>query len=111
MWSLHDIHVEIDAADHPVMIVVVTTPAGRIDLIGSVRRSGRALVIDDAHVQGLTAGALGRRGLHAIGRKLLAEADVDEILIQGGTRTTGRTKGRAPRVIRFPRPGGASGGG
>jgi hypothetical protein len=54
-------------------------------------------------VQGLTPGALGRAGLNAIGRKLLEEADVDQIVIQGGARTTGRGKGRRPRPFRFPK--------
>jgi hypothetical protein len=58
--------------------------------------------IDRAHVEGLGVGALGRPGLNAIGRKLLEVANVDEIIIQGGTRTTGRTKGKVPSPIRFP---------
>jgi hypothetical protein len=102
MWDSYQITVEIEAADHPVMIVVITLPIGVLELIGSVTRSGRVLHIDRAHVQGLAPGAIGRAGLNAIGRKLLEEADVDEIVIQGGARTTGRNKGRLPRPIRFP---------
>jgi hypothetical protein len=103
MWSPDQIEVEIDEADHPVMIVTITVPTGVLELIGSVVRVGRVLQVDGAHVQGLSPGALGRAGLNAIGRKLLEEADVDEIVIQGGARTTGRNKGRRPRPIRFPR--------
>jgi len=103
MWSAAEITVEIDDVDHPVMIVRIVLPVGTLDLIGNVARIGRTLRIDGAHVQGLTPGALGRGGLNAIGRKLLEEADVDEIVIQGGARTTGQRKGKVPQPIRFPR--------
>jgi hypothetical protein len=83
------------------MIVTITTPAGTIEIIGSVTLRERVLHLDRVHVQGLTPGALGRSGLNAIGRKLLEEADVDEIVIEGGARTTGRNKGKRPRPFRF----------
>jgi hypothetical protein len=97
------ISIEIEDVDHPVAVLVITTPAGRLSLIGSVSIVERVMRIDRAHVEGLTVGALGRAGLNAIGRKLLEVADVDEIIVQGGTRTTGRTKGKIPCPIRFPR--------
>jgi hypothetical protein len=103
VWTIDQISIEIDDVDHPVAVLVITTPAGALSLIGSVSIAGRVMRIDRAHVEGLEMGALGRAGLHAIGRKLLEIADVDEIIIQGGTRTTGRTKGKVPRPIRFPR--------
>jgi hypothetical protein len=102
MWDTDEIAVEIDLVDHPAMIVRITVPIGVLEVIGSISRVGRVLHFDGVHVQGLTPGALGRAGLNAIGRKLLEEADVDQIVIQGGTRTTGRNKGKRPRPIRFP---------
>jgi hypothetical protein len=102
MWTDDQITVEIEAADHPVMIVTITVPIGVIEMIGSVTRRGRVLHLDRVHVQGLSPGALRRAGLNAIGRKLLEEADVNEIIIQGSARTTGRNKGKLPRPIRFP---------
>ena len=101
-WTPAQISVEIEDVDHPVAMVVIGTPAGEIRLIGSLSIVGRVLHIDAAHVGGLAAGALGRAGLNAIGRKLLEVADVDQIVIQGGARSTGRNKGKVPRPIRFP---------
>jgi hypothetical protein len=103
VWTTDEISIEIEDVDHPVAVLVITTPAGALSLIGSVSIVARVMRIDRAHVEGLTIGALGRAGLNVIGRKLLEVADVDEIIIQGGTRTTGRTKGKVPRPIRFPR--------
>jgi hypothetical protein len=103
MWTADDITVEIDLVEHPVMIVRITVPIGVLEVAGSISRTGRVLYIDGAHVQGLAPGAVGRTGPNAIGRKLLEEADVDQIVIQGGARTTGRNKGARPRPIRFPK--------
>ena len=102
MWTDAAIRIEIEEVDHPVVIVTIATPLGTLELIGAATLSGRTLRIDGAHVQGLTPGTLGRAGLNAIGRKLLKEADVDQIVIQGGARTTGQRKGKIPRPIRFP---------
>jgi hypothetical protein len=103
MWSPAEITVVIDESDPPIILARITTPIGVVDLIGSVRLAGDTLHIDSAHIGGLKANVLGIAGLNAIGRKLLEEADVAQIVIQGGTRTSGRCEGRIPRVIRFPR--------
>jgi hypothetical protein len=103
MWNESDVVIEIDEVEANLMLVSITCPAGRLGIIGSVFRVGRVLHIDDVHVQGLHPGALGRRGLNSIGRKFLAEADVEEIVIKGSARTTGKSPGERPRGIRFPR--------
>ena len=103
MWSLDEIAIEITEAEPPLVIVTVTTPVGSLNLTGEVKRVGRVLYCERVHVQGLQAGVLGRAGLNAVGRKILVEIDVDQIVIEGSTRTTGRGKGRTPRPIRFPR--------
>lgn len=104
MWTNAQILVELDdATEGSIWIVRIVTPAGTIELMGEVTKVGRVLHIDGAHVQGLHPGALGRAGLNAIGRKLLEEADVEEIIIQGGARTTGARPDRIPPAYRFPR--------
>lgn len=103
MWSARDVTIEIDEVEGQTMIVIVGTPAGAIEILGSIRSLGRVLHVERAHVQGLRPGALGRAGLNAIGRKMLEEADVDQVIIEGSARTTGKGRGRVPRPIRFPR--------
>lgn len=102
MWESHRIDVEIDVVEDDEVIVVIGTPVGELQIVGSVSIVARVLRIERAHIQGLHPGALGRAGLNAIGRKFLEEADVDKIIVQGGTRTTGRNKGRRPRAFVFP---------
>jgi hypothetical protein len=103
MWTNDDLSIEVDAVDGDVLLVVIGTPAGNLRLLGQVSQCGRTLCVNNAHVDGLSAGSLGRAGLNAIGRKLLEEADVDEIVIKGSTRSTGRRPGVVPRPIRFRR--------
>jgi hypothetical protein len=103
MWTSDQIIVEIEEAEHPEIVVSVMTPIGVLRLMANVSIIDRVLSMDRAHVEGLKPGALGRTGLNAIGRKLLELADVDEIVIQGSDRTTGRNTGTIPRPIRFPR--------
>ena len=103
MWASSDILVAIDDSDPPTLLVRITTPARVVQIIGNLQLIGRTLHIDKAHIGGLDSNALGIAGLNAIGRKLLEEADVTEIIIKGGARTSGRCAGRIPHVIRFPR--------
>jgi hypothetical protein len=109
MWSSEQIVIDIEDVEHEdgggkvaTMLIRVSTPAGTISILGTVSIVARVLRCDQAHVGGLTPGALGRVGLNAIGRKLLEVADVDQIIIQGSTRTTGCRSGKTPREIRFP---------
>jgi len=102
MWESDQIIVEIDDAELSEIVVIIMTPMGVLRLMANVSIIDRTLRIDRAHVEGLKPGALGRAGLNAIGRKLMELADVDEIVVQGSTRTTGRNPGNKPRPIRFP---------
>jgi hypothetical protein len=106
MWSSDQITIDIIEVDRtggpPILEVQIVTPAGTIYLVGAPQINGRVLVIDNVHIGGLHRGACGRAGLNAIGRKFLEVADVDEIIIQGGSRTTGANPGRPPKEIRFP---------
>ena len=103
MWQAAVITIEVEDVEEDIVLVNIATPVGTVDLVGRVTVVARTMTIDGAHVGGLRPGMLGREGLNAIGRKMLESADVDEIIIQGSTRTTGRRAQKTPRCIRFPR--------
>ena len=104
-WRQDEIKIDIVETEGSLVIIDVATPVGRARLLGDVRLSGKVLEVDAAHIEGLTPGAVGRAGINAVLRKLMVEADVEQIVIQGATRTTGKGKGRLPRPIRFPHRG------
>ena len=103
MTSDDEFVVDIEGYDNGVMLVAVTTPAGRFEILGTISIVGRMLRVERAHVDGPGPGVFGRAGLNAIGRKLLEESDVDEIVIEGSARSTGRNKGRIPKPVRLRR--------
>ena len=103
MFGASEVFVEIADVERDALLVEVLTPVGRCMILGNVRQVGRILYVDRAHIGGLLPGALGRAGLNVIGRKFLEQANVDEIVIEGSTRTSGRMAGRTPRTIRLRR--------
>jgi hypothetical protein len=95
--------VEVDeASEGDEVILRIATPVGTVEIMGTVSRMDRVLYVERAHIQGLYPGALGRAGLNAVARKLLDEADVEEIVVEGSARTTGRNPRRRPKIFRFP---------
>lgn len=103
MWTLERIEVTVSDVDGDVMLVSISTPVGCVEILGRVAVIDGLLIVEAAHVQGLTPGALGRAGLNAIARKLMREADAHGIVVEGSTRTTGGTRGRKQRPFRYPR--------
>ncbi len=103
MWASDQLAVEIDIVDGREVILIVRTPVGPVSLIGTVTLTADVLNLDGVHVGGPGPGRVGRDGINAIARKIMEELDVQEILAQGGIRTTGRRTGKVPRPFRFVR--------
>jgi hypothetical protein len=102
MMESGKIAIEVSLVDEEVMLVEITTPVGTVEVLGNVTRVGRVLYIRKAHIDGLYPGALRRSGLNAICQKILEEADVDQIVVEGGSRSTGKNRGRVPKAFRYP---------
>lgn len=81
----------------------VTTPSGPILFIGNVLEWRTRLVVERVHVQGLQANALGAHRLLAMAQQAMEWLDVDEIVLQGGLRTSGAKEGHFPARLRFRR--------
>ena len=103
MWTTLEISIEIEEVEGSTMLAVIRTPAGVLRALANVSVVGRTLLVEQAHLDGLTAGTLGRSGINAICRKLLEEADVEEVVIKGSARSTGKNPNRPPPPFRFPR--------
>jgi hypothetical protein len=102
MWTLLQITVEIEEVDGSTMMAVIQTPVGTLRALGRLSIVGRTLLIEEAHVDGLSPGALNRAGINAICRKLLEEAGVEKVVIKGSARSTGKNPGKRPRPFCFP---------
>lgn len=57
------------------------------------------LYLDKLHLQGSSAGKIGREKLWEMAKDLGRQYNVKEVIIQGGTRTTGKYKGKVPSPV------------
>jgi hypothetical protein len=104
-WTVADVSVEFDdLTDHPIVTAGIVTPAGALQVMAEVRRTGRALEFNECHMHGAeTSNHFGVKHLLMTFRLLLEILDVDEIIARGAIRTTGAHPGRRPRDIRVRR--------
>ena len=89
--------IEIVERDGDTMHMSVTTVAGVVTVMAEMLRVEGLLVLDQVHVdgQGLRLGDIRRLA------KVFGEVeDVEEVIIQGGTRTSGAHPGSRPTPIR-----------
>lgn len=56
------------------------------------------LYLNQLHLQGSSAGKVGRESLWDMARDLGRQYNVKEVIIQGGRRTTGKYKGQMPSL-------------
>ncbi len=106
MWPPGSVTIAItEVGNADTALVEIGTPAGQIRILCRVEWRGRTLYMREAHIEGLSRGRLGRGGLNAIGAEILAEADVDAVVVEGAERTTGTGphRGRRPPPFRYPR--------
>ncbi|HEX4767602.1 MAG TPA: hypothetical protein VH414_15150 [Lichenihabitans sp.] len=95
--------IEILDADERTVDIRIETNRGTIEIISEVRIAERRLAMVNAHIDGPGRGTVGRDGLNAIARTFMEVLDVDEIIIFGSVRSTGRNSGRRPKPIRIRR--------
>jgi hypothetical protein len=81
----------------------VTTAMGPVLFIGNVLEWRTRLVVERVHVQGLKANILGAHRLMVMAQQAMEWLDVDEIVLQGGLRTSGAQEGRFPAKLNFRR--------
>jgi hypothetical protein len=111
-WRPDDIAFDIvdDETDDPVVTARFDTPAGSLMAMAEVQVRGRTLRLVRMHMQGATANAIGTAHLRLLADLVMDRMDYDAIEIEGAVRTTGASRGRKPRSIRFARrPGSAAG--
>ena len=62
MWGEDEVAVDIVEVDETILIVVITTPVGRLEMIGEFFQRGRMLVGDRVHIQVCMQERLGGAG-------------------------------------------------
>jgi hypothetical protein len=62
-------------------------------------KNGNQLILDSMHIDGPGAGTSSLSELRDVARSLGQQYGVDEVIINGGTRTSGANPGKIPRSI------------
>jgi hypothetical protein len=93
-----------------VLIVEVRLPEGGLLMMAEVTLEERCIRARGLHLEGvgITANSLGFAALRRIARAALERMDCDELIVEGGRRTTGAGPGRLPAPLRFKRAPGAA---
>lgn len=96
-----DVHIE--AVDVDVLLGTVRFDDTRIGFAANFVIVGRRIELAKLHLHGARPNTLGPQVLREAARALMRNLDVDERVIEGGTRVTGAATGRAGSGPRTPR--------
>jgi hypothetical protein len=79
-------------------VMIFSTKIGphAIEGIANYTVTGEKLLLDALHIQGGAAGEVGRPALREMFQKIGKQFNVEEVIIQGGKRTTGKYTGQVP---------------
>ena len=91
--------VKIGAIEDDVMMFSASVGNETVEGISNFAIKDGKLFLDGLHLQGSSAGNVGRQTLWNLAKDLGKQFNVKEVIIQGGRRTTGRYKGQVPSPI------------
>jgi hypothetical protein len=72
-----------------------------IEILADVRVDGRVAILSGVHFQGAGPNTIGGGQLKALAKWAKEALDVDELRVEGATRTTGANPGHAPSPLLF----------
>lgn len=104
-----DVDAHIELVDVDVVLGAVLVDGTKIEFAANLAYVGRRLELTKLHLPGAGSNTFGPQVLRQAVQALMIELDVDEVIIQGGSRVTGAATGRAgsgpgtPRRLHFLR--------
>lgn len=98
-----NVDVHIDLVDVDVVLGTVLVDGTRIEFAANLAYVGRRLELTKLHLHGAGPNTFGPQVLRQVVQALMAELDVEEVIIEGGSRVTGSATGRAGTGPRTPR--------
>ena len=97
MWKV----TESEISPEDVVYARISDGMREIEIMANAHWAGRVLTLRECHVQGAGRNRLGIAALRQIAAWVRECLDVDELRIEGATRTTGAGPGRRPAPIVF----------
>ena len=96
--------VEILIDENGTINAIVSAPRVTIEIIANVIRQRDTIRLEGVHVERLSGGPLDRQNVDLLCAEFCRHYRVDSLVVQGARRTTGRSAGRVPRLIRYKVP-------
>jgi hypothetical protein len=93
--------IEFDFGGTDTVLVTLTDGVQVIQVLTEVTLIGRTAVLHRLHILGGGRNTLGQRALRELINWAKVQLDVDQIRIEGATRTSGAGPGRIPAAIVF----------
>jgi hypothetical protein len=97
MWCV----VQIEVGDGDTILVSCSDDVQTVEIIANLALADRTAVLRKLHIQGAGPNTLGPAALRELIKWVKNKRDVDELRIEGATRTSGAGPGRIPRPIVF----------
>ncbi|TAE11876.1 MAG: hypothetical protein EAZ95_13070 [Bacteroidetes bacterium] len=91
--------VQIDLVDGDVMLFSFQIETENVQGITNFSIEGKTLRLTNLHLQGSESGKIGRKILWEMAKDLGKQYQVEQVVIYGGRRTTGKYKGQVPSPI------------
>ena len=98
-WRIVDLEITPD----DLVLATVVNNRFSVSFLARVRLDDRKAFLFGVHMQGAGANAMGHTALVGLARSFMEALDVDQLSIEGATRTSGACPGRRPAPIVFRR--------
>jgi hypothetical protein len=95
--------VDFELAEGDVVLSTFKRDGNALEIVADVELHARNAILAHLHIRGAGPNTLGSRALRALVRDVMDWLDVDELRIEGATRTCGAGPGHDPRPLVFRR--------
>jgi hypothetical protein len=98
--------VQILISEHGAIDAIITVPQVGVEIIATVFRQDDTITLEGVHVEKLSGASLDRQRIDRLCDEFCRHYQVDELIVRGARRTTGKSAGRVPKplVYRVRRP-------
>ena len=105
MWASDELSFELldDMTADPVVTIIVGTPHGTLRFMAEPEIAGPTLILRGIHIQGATPNAVGAGNLKVLAQAVMERMELNGLVVEGASRTTGANPGRRPSILRFAR--------
>ena len=93
--------VEILIEENNTINAIVSVSQVSVEIIANMKRESDTIWLKGLHVERLSGGPLDRQHIQLLGDELCRYYQANHLVIHGARRTTGRSAGSIPRVLKL----------